>query len=114
MVDAATVTPLEGIRLLTQISRDLDYAGDQLADWERKAVKARETYTVAYNVAYLAAEGPIPERKAIAENNTHNERMAAESADAEVRIWRAKIRIMERRVDVGRSTVAVLRTEAHL
>lgn len=106
------VTIHSALAALDQISRDLDRAGDVLAEWERKAVKAREDYTLAYNTAYLRSTGPIPERKALAENNTHAERFAAEATEAEVRIWRTKVRILERRAEVGRSNVGVLRVES--
>lgn len=108
------ITPLLAIQNLTHISRELDTAGEQLGFWERKAVEKRETYLVAFNTEYLKSEGSIPERKAIAENATHGERVSAEMAEAEVRIWRSKIRVLERRIDVGRSTVAVLRAETQL
>lgn len=108
------ITPLTAIQNLTQISREIDTAGEQLAFWEKKAVEKRETYLVAFNTEYLKSQGSIPERKAIAENATHGERISAEMAEAEVRIWRSKIRILERRIEVGRSTVGVLRAEMNL
>lgn len=106
------VTPLSAIQSLTQISRELDHASENLAEWERKAVRAREDFTLAFATQYLAAEGSVETRKAIATRNTHAERFAAEAAEAEVRIWRNKIRVLERRIDVGRSVVGVLRVEA--
>lgn len=108
------VTTISAVQEMNKISREMDFAWDKLAEWERKAVDARETYTVAYNTEYLKAEGSIPERKALAENATHTERYAAEGAEAEVRIWRVKIRVLENRVGVGRSNVAVLRLEKEL
>lgn len=108
------VTTISAVQEMNRISRDMDFAWDKMAEWERKAVEARETYTVAFNTAYLSADGSIPERKAIAENATHTERYLAETAEAEVRIWRVKIRVLETRVGVGRSNVAVLRLEKEL
>ena len=81
------LTPLSEVQRLSRIVDELREAGDKLAEWERKAVRAREAYTVAFNLAYLAAVGPIPERKAQAENATHEERLRAEGSEAEVRIW---------------------------
>lgn len=108
------VTTLTAVQEMNKVSRDMEYAWDQLAHWERKAVEDCEKYTVAYNTAYLAAEGSIPERKALAENATHTERYMAEVAQAEVRIWRAKMRVLENRVGVGRTNVTVLRMEKEL
>ena len=108
------VTTVSAVQAMNRISREMDTAWEQLSHWERKAVETREDYTVAFNTAYLTAEGSIPERKAIAENKTHTERYAAEHCEAEVRIWRAKMRVLENKVGVGRSNVAVLRMEKEL
>ena len=108
------VTTVSAVQAMNRISREMDTAWEQLAFWERKAVETRQDYTVAYNMAYLASEGSIPERKAISEGKTDAERLAAEHAEAEVRIWRAKMRVLENKVGVGRSNVAVLRMEKEL
>lgn len=105
-------TPLSAIRRLTAISNDMRVAGEELKVADRAAVDAREAYTLAYNKAFVRAEGSMELRKALATVATHVERYAAEVADANVRDWRNRIRIMERQVDVGRSVVGVLRVEA--
>ena len=121
-MSAETITPLLAVQNLTQISRDLDAAGYKLAQAERRSVEKREAHTLAWAKAYLSTGGedsrgkpfPVATREAKATIATADTRIAAEAAEAEVRIVRSDIRILERRIDVGRSTVGVLRAEAQL
>jgi hypothetical protein len=108
------VTPLAAIRQLGTISNDLRTATDELRVADRQAVDAREAYVLAYNQAFVRAEGSVEQRKALATIATHTERYAAEVADANVRDWRTRLRSMERAIEVGRSIVGVLRAEANL
>ncbi len=113
-MNAETVTPLEAVKNLGNISRDIDVAADQLRDADRKSVDASEAFTMAYNKAFVAAEGSVEMRKSLATLATHTERYTAAVAEANVRDWRNRIRVMERRIDVGRSMVGVLRAESNL
>ena len=106
------ITPNSAVLELAKLSRTLDEAGQRLHDAERKAVNKRHEYTVAQAKAFLTAEGSIQARTAQATLDTADERVAAELAEAEVRILKSDIRILENRMDVGRSVVGVLRAEA--
>jgi hypothetical protein len=106
------ITPNGAVLELAKLSRTLDEAGYRLHDAERKAVKSRHEFTVAQAKAFLTAEGSIQARTAQATVQTAAERVGAEMAEAEVRILRSDIRILENRIDVGRSVVGVLRAEA--
>lgn len=100
---------------LAKLSRLLDDAGYRLADAERKAVTTEHAYRVAKAKALLAVtDGTVPEREAKALLEVDAERLAAKKADAELRILRSDIRILEDRIDVGRSVVGVLRAEAQV
>ena len=106
------ITPNGAVMELTKLSRTLDEAGHRLHDAERKAVNKRHEFTVAQAKAFLCAEGSIQARQAQAILDTADLRVAAELAEAEVRILKSDIRILENRMDVGRSVVGVLRAEA--
>lgn len=108
------MTPLKAVQLMAQTGRDLDHVADELRDADRQAVDAREAFTLAYNKAFVTETGSVEQRKALATIATHTERYAADVADAQVRDWRNRIRILERRIDVLRSTVGVLRVEAEV
>ena len=106
------ITPNSAVVEMAKLSRTLDEAGYRLHDAERKAVNARHAFTVAQAKAFLTAEGSIQARTAQATLDTAAERVGAELAEAEVRILKSDIRILENRIDVGRSVVGVLRAEA--
>lgn len=106
------VTPNSAVIELAKLSRQLDEAGFKLHDAERKAVNQRHAFTIAQAKAFLTAEGSVQARQAQATIDTANERISAELAEAELRILKSDIRILENRMDVGRSVVGVLRAEA--
>ena len=109
------VTPTTAVLELAKLSRLLDDAGYRLKEAERKAVNTEHAYRVAKAKALLAVQdGTVPEREAQALLRVDAERLAAKLAEAELRILRSDIRILEARLDVGRSVVGVLRAEAQV
>lgn len=106
------ITPNSAVLELARLSRQLDEAGFKIRGAERDAVQKRHEFTVAQAKAFLTAEGSIQARQAQALIDTAVLRVAAELAEAEVRILKSDIRILEGRMDVGRSVVGVLRAEA--
>lgn len=109
------ITPNSAVLELAKLSRELDVVGFKLRDAERAAVNKRHTYTVEYAKALLAADGSnVEARKAQAVLAVADKLISAELAEAEVRIIKSDIRILENRIDVGRSVVGVLRAEAQV
>ena len=108
------ITPNAAVLELTRLSRQLDELGFKLRPAELNAVHKRHTHSVAYAKAIISADGSNAEiRKAQATLATEAESLAAELAEAEVRILRSDIRdVLSGRIDVGRSVVGVLRAEA--
>jgi hypothetical protein len=108
------ITPTSAVLELARLSRQLDEAGFKIRPAERDAVQKRHEFTVAQAKSFLTAEGSIQARQAQALIDTAELRVAAELAEAEVRILKSDIRILEGRMDVGRSVVGVLRAEAQV
>lgn len=108
----ADVTTTNAVLELAKLSRQLDEAGWKLREAERKAVNSEHVYRVEKAKALLAAEGTVSERDAQALLQVAEQRIAAKLAEADLRIIRNDIRILEDRLDVGRSIVGVLRAEA--
>lgn len=109
------ITPNSAVMEMARLSRQLDELGARLKTAEREAVNAEHTYRVAKAKALLACQdGTVPEREAQALLRVESERLAAKTAEANLRILRSDIRIAENRIDVGRSVVGVLRMEASL
>ena len=111
----ADITANSAVVEMARLSRQLDEAGYRLKDAEKKAVQAEHAYRVAKAKALLSVkDGTVPEREATALLEVESVRLAAKLAEAELRILRSEIRILENRIDVGRSVVGVLRMEASL
>jgi len=109
------VTPTTVVQNLLQLARELADATTKLARVEKDAVVARENYSLAYSKELLKSDGSNAEiRKAAAITETHTERIAAELAEAEVRILKEEIWTIKTRIDVGRSAAAALRAEIEL
>lgn len=108
------ITPTTAVLELAKLSRELDAAGFKIGDAERKAVNKRHTFTVEFQKAFLKADGSVQARQAHATVETAELRLSAELAEAELRILRNDIRVLESRLDVGRSVVGVLRAEAQV
>ena len=108
------LTPNRVVSHLVNLAKELDDLTATLGHTEMVAVNAREDFTVAHAKAYLVAEGPVEARKAQAIIATHNERLAAELAEAQVRGIRRQIESVRVRIDVGRSASSIMKAEMAL
>lgn len=114
MTGQGQLTANEVALQLARLGRELDDLVSRLEGAERQMVTAREDYTMAHARAFLHAEGSMEHRKQWAIQETHAERLAAETADALVRGLRRQIDAVKVRIDIGRSVGAALRAEASL
>lgn len=108
------LTPNSVAQNLADLARQLDKLVTQMDEAEKNAVVARENFTMAYARAFLQAEGPMDVRKHKATVATHDDRLAADTAEQLVKGIRRQIETVRLRVDVGRSLGAALRAEAGL
>ncbi len=108
------LTPNAVVSGLLELGRELAALSKDLDAIELEAVNRREDLTLAAAKAFLSADGPVDVRKNIALVATHDERLAAETAEAIVRGRRRQIESVRTRIDVGRSAAAALRAEMAL
>jgi hypothetical protein len=109
------ITANSAVMEMARLSRQLDELGYRLKAAEREAVKTEHTYRVEKAKALLQVdEGTVPEREAKSLLMVADQRLAAKLAAAELSILRKETFICETRIQVGRSVVAILRTEAQL
>lgn len=106
---------------LDSTARALD--GDGIADLtaeftkdgaEQTAVDAREAYVLAYAKAFLESTGAMDVRKQVALQNTHRERIEAETAERIVRGLVRRLKTIQSRIDAGRTRSANVRSEAQI
>jgi hypothetical protein len=108
------LTPNQVAAQLAKLARELDDLVAAIDDAEKRAVNAREDFTMAYARAFLTAEGSMEVRKHKATEDTHDARIGAELAEQIVKGVRRQIDTVKIRIDVGRSLGAALRAEIGL
>lgn len=105
------LTPNAVAARLAELSREVEDAVARLDKADVDAVNKRESYTLAYATAFLAADGAMEARKHAALQQTTEERMAAETADQIVRGLKRQIATLGLRIEVGRSIGSALKAE---
>lgn len=96
---------------LLSLSRELTSMTEALNAADVESVEVAEDAKLAEAKAFVLAEGSVDFRKATATINTHDIRLAARVAEANVRALQRTIRTLERRIDVGRTHGATVRAE---
>lgn len=99
------------VRRLSELSRLLDAATDEVAVLDEESVRAKQAAEVAYARAYLAAEGSIEARKATATVAVADLALAFELAAARHRACRERIRTLGVQIDTGRTLSAAIRSQ---
>lgn len=110
----APATPNEVALQLSRLARDLDDTVRQLEKTDREATELRAAADLAYSRAFMAATGSMDMRKHLAVVDTHDQRLAADVAEAVVRHLRRRLDATKTRIDVGRSYGAAIRAELNL
>jgi len=116
------VTPTTVAINLSHLARELAALTDGLGDLEQRAVEKREDFIMAHAKAYLTSGAldaggkppPAAVREAKSNLATHDERLAAETAEALVRQRKAQIGAIKVRIDVGRSVGSIVKSEIEL
>jgi hypothetical protein len=111
---SAPVTPNEVALQLGRLARELDDAVRMLEAADRESIERRAAADLAFSRAFMAAAGSMDIRKHLAVIETHDQRLAADAADAVVRHLRRRVDAIKTRVDIGRSYGAAIRAELNL
>lgn len=108
---SAPSTPLEVIQQLTRLVASLDSVSTELSKAEIDAVHAAKNAERSYDLAYMAASGPVEARKATARLQGWQAALDADLADVTVRRLKRDLDIIRMRIDVGRTYSATVRAE---
>jgi hypothetical protein len=108
-MNAADVT-----QTLGQLSLKLWRTVEQLEQADLDATQKRADADLAYSKAFLTSEGAMDLRKHTAVVETMDLRMSADVADSLVRNLVRRMKALERRVEVGRSTSSWHKAELSL
>jgi hypothetical protein len=107
-----TLTPIQVGRLLGELTKEIGDTLDKLRDADYEATRAKVDYDRAYAVSFKQCSGSVESRRHMATEMCHGRRLAAEEAAVRVRDLKNRIKLLETRIDVGRSYGAALRAEA--
>lgn len=111
---AAPQTPNDVAMHLARLARKLVTLTEQINAADRDAVEKRGAHSLASARAFMAATGSVDARKHTATQETYQQWLDAEVADAIVRGLRRDIDSVKVRIDVGRSMNAAIRAELSL
>lgn len=99
---------------LAKLARQLDEITQKLNEADERAVILREDATLAESRAFVEATGAEQLRKHKARIASHDERLAADAAEAIVRGLNRSSWTLRARIEIGRSIGATVRTEVGL
>jgi hypothetical protein len=100
---------LDTVKRLGELSRLLDNATNEVAEFDQIAVKAKSDYEVAYAKSFLNSEGAMDQRKQISVLACSDQKLAFEIADAHVRACKERINTLRAQISIGQSVSAALR-----
>jgi hypothetical protein len=112
--DYRELTPTQVALQLAQLSRALNEITQEQEGFEVDVVEKREFYTKEYAKTFLQEPGNNEERKQAALLKTSEYRIAAELADAMLKMHLARIASLRKRIDIARSAAALVRAEWEL
>ena len=91
----------EVVKRLSELSRMLDAATEEIAVCDDKAVKAKGSYEVAYARSFLQSNGSMDVRRQEAILACSDLRLAMEIAEAEVRAIKERINTLRSQISIG-------------
>ncbi len=102
---------VEVVKRLSELSRSLDAATEEIGTLDDFAVRAKGKYEVAFARSFLSAEGSMDQRKQIAILACADEKLAMEIAEAQVRAVKEKINTLRSQISIGQSLSAAIRQQ---
>lgn len=106
-----TLTPVEVVKHLGELTASLDRAVTALKLAERDAAEKRHSADMAESRAFLNADGSMEIRRHTARVAADRHEHDALVAEALVRVLRQEIRAIGTRIEVGRTFSATVRAE---
>lgn len=108
------LTPNAIARNLIDLARQLDGLVDLSEQLDRDAVNAKIDADLAEARAFVAADGPVDQRRYLAKIEATEVRRDAELKMAALRACRDRVKALQVRIDTGRSLSALARAELSL
>ena len=101
----------EVVKRLSELSRMLDAATEEIATLDDFAVRAKSSYEVGFAKSFLSSEGSMDQRKQVAILACSDEKLAMEIAEAQVRAVKERINTLRSQISIGQSLSAAIRQQ---
>tara|TARA_R110000868_G_scaffold241868_1_gene497390 strand:- start:427 stop:780 length:354 start_codon:yes stop_codon:yes gene_type:complete len=101
----------EVVKRLSELSRMLDAATEEIAVIDDKAVRAKGSYEVAYAKTFLQSNGSMDVRRQESILACSEERLEMEIAEAQVRAVKERINTLRSQISIGQSLSAAIRQQ---
>jgi hypothetical protein len=101
----------EVVKRLSELSRMLDAATDEIAALDDKAIRAKGSYEVAYAKSFLESNGSMDVRRQEAILVCADLRLTMEIAEAQVRAIKERINTLRSQISIGQSLSAAIRQQ---
>lgn len=102
---------IEIVKRLSELSRLLDHATEEIALADEAAVKAKQAFEVAYARAFINSEGSVDMRKHRATITTQAERLEYELAFQKHRAVKERINTIRSQLSIGQTLSAAIRSQ---
>lgn len=102
---------LEVVKRLSELSKLLDAATDEIAKLDDTAVRYKAAHEVAFARSFLSVEGSMDHRKQVAILACADEKLAMELAEAQVRAVKERINTLRSQISIGQSLSAAIRQQ---
>jgi hypothetical protein len=107
-------SPNDIVLRLADLSRQLGFAVTELAKLDESAVRAKSRFEVEYARTFLNSSGTMDERKQATLLEVADQKLDFEIAESRVRAQKELIRLLQTRIDIGRTMSATVRSEVSL
>jgi hypothetical protein len=107
-------TPNDIVLRLADLSRSLGVAVEELAKLDESYVRAKSRHEFEYAKNYMSLDGTVEERKQATILTVKDYRLDMDIAESRVRAQKELIRLLQTRIDIGRTMSATVRSEVAL
>ncbi len=102
---------IEIVKRLSELSRLLDAATNDIAIADEVSVRAKQAFEVAYARAFLNSEGSVDQRKHEATIRTQAERLEYEISFQKHRAVKERINTIRAQLSIGQTLSAAIRSQ---
>jgi len=102
---------IDVVKRLAELSRLLDKATDEMANFDRDYIEKKSAFEKAYASTFLQSSGSMDIRRYEATLNTADLKFAMESAEQILRACKERINTLRAQISIGQTLSAAMRQQ---